>query len=61
MSKKLNGLAKWIIIALAILTIAYNTIVTHAVKINDIVHLQADVVEIKQDIRDIRNHLFGKD
>lgn len=61
MSKKLNGLAKWIIIALAIGTVAYNTIVTHAVKINDIEHLQATVTEMKQDIRDIRNYLFEKD
>ncbi len=60
MSKKLNGLAKWILVALAIGALAYNTLVTHVVKINDIQHLQADVIEIKQDIKAISKYLLEK-
>ena len=46
-SNKLNGYAKWIIIILAIATIAYNTVATHVIAKNDIKHLQKDVTEIK--------------
>lgn len=41
--KKLNGLAKWIMVALAVGTIFYNTLVTHIVLKNDVKHLKADV------------------
>jgi len=47
-NNKLNGTAKWIIIIIAIGTIAYNTIATHVISKNDIKHLQEDVTEIKK-------------
>ena len=71
-NNKLNGLGKWILIAIAILTIAYNTIVTHAIKFNDFEHqktafaefkaeVKEEFKEVKADIRDILNHLLKKD
>ena len=42
-NKKLNGLAKWIIVAIAIGGLIFNT----AILYNDVKHLKADVTEIK--------------
>lgn len=47
MKKPINGYAKWIVIILAIATIAYNSIATHVIAKNEIKHLQEDVREIK--------------
>ena len=47
MTKKSNGTAKWITIAIAILILLYNSIATHVIAKNDIKHLQKDVTEIK--------------
>ena len=55
---KLNGTAKWVAIALVVITniavIAYNTGVTH----NHIRHLAADVVELKQDVKTIEAYIL---
>lgn len=59
--RKNNGiLARWIIVILAILTIAYNTIATHVISKNEIRHLQNDMQEVKQEVRDLRNYLMSK-
>ena len=58
MSKKYNDLAKWVVIAIAIGTIIYNTLVTHVVLKNDVRHLETAVKETKQEVRDLRNYLL---
>ena len=55
MKGKLNGNAKWIIVALAILTLAFNSGVLY----NDVAHLTTEVKEMRGDIRDLRNCLMG--
>ena len=74
MTKKLNGYAKWLGIILAIITILLNTIgivwnasTLHygvkentAVLQNDIVHLTADMAEIKLDIKAINTYLLER-
>lgn len=57
---KNNGLAKWIIIGLAIATIAYNTIVAHVISKNDIKHLQQADVRIEAKIDRVIEHLMDK-
>lgn len=57
-NKKLNGLAKWILVGLAIATIAYNTIVAHVISKNEIKHLQRDMQEVKLELRDLRQYLM---
>lgn len=58
MAKKLNGTAKWIGIAIIIITniavIAYNTGVTH----NHVKHLSEDVKELKQDVKTIESYML---
>lgn len=54
--RKLN--AKWVSVAIVILVILYNTIVTHVILRNDVQHLQQDVTEFKQDLRDLTNFLL---
>ncbi len=51
MTKKLNGTAKWIGIALAILTIAFNAGMTY----NHLSHLTKDIEEIKQNYTALDN------
>jgi len=71
MSKKLNGYAKWIMVVIAVGTIAYNTIVTQVVLKNDMKHLTNDVAkgfataredrkEIKQSVKFLTSYLLGK-
>lgn len=55
--KKNNGiLARWIIVAIAVGGIIFNT----AVLYNDVKHLKKQIQEIKQDVRDLRNYLMDK-
>ena len=59
--KKNNGiLAKWIIVAIAIATIAYNTIVAHIISKNDIEHLQQTDIRIEAKVDRIIEHLMEK-
>ena len=55
---KPNGYVRWISIAIAVLVIAYNTIVTHIVLKNDVEHLvkreEQHHVEQKAEIRELR-------
>lgn len=67
MSKKLNGYAKWITTAIAIIVLAFNTIETYsnrktteALINNEIKHLQEDVGEIKTDISGIQKYLLER-
>jgi len=67
MTKKLNGLAKWILVALAFLGIMWNAFTLHygvkentAVLQNEIVHLTEDVADIKQDIKAINTYLLER-
>ena len=74
MTKKLNGYAKWAIVVIAIITILLNTagIIWNASTLhygvkentavlqNDIVHLTADVTDIKIDIKAINSYLLGR-
>lgn len=59
MSRKFNGYAKWILIALAIGTIAYNTVVTHVIARNDIKHLRQDVNKLEVAVSGIQTYLMG--
>ena len=54
MAKKLNGTAKWFIVGLSILTLAFNSGILY----NDVKHLKTDVNEIKQDLRGLREYIM---
>ncbi len=54
MAKKLNGTAKWIIVGLSILTLAFNSGILY----NDVKHLKSDVAEIKRDVRSLREYIM---
>lgn len=59
MVSRFNGTAKWVLIAFAILTVAYNTVVTHTIVRNDVKHLQADVVEVKERLTTLYAYLLN--
>ena len=58
--KKINGLARWIIVALILGGIAYDIINTRAMRTNDIKHLQKDVIRIEGKVDDIIDYLMNK-
>jgi len=65
MNTRFNGYAKWITTAIAIIVLAFNTILAYSNHIataalvkNEIKHLQKDVGEIKIDISDIQKYLL---
>ena len=67
MTKKLNGLAKWILVVLALLGIMWNAFTLHygvkentAVLQNEIMHLTDDMADIKQDIKAINTYLLER-
>ena len=67
MTKRINGLAKWILVALAFLGIMWNAFTLHygvkentAVLQNEITHLADDVADIKQDIKAINSYLLER-
>ena len=67
MTKKLNGLTKWILVILALLGIMWNAFTLHfgvkentAVLQNEIMHLTTDVADIKQDIKAINTYLLER-
>ena len=67
MAKKVNGLARWILVVLALLGIMWNAFTLHygvkentAVLQNEIMHLTDDVADIKQDIKAINTYLLER-
>ena len=67
MNKKLNGISKWILVALAFLGIMWNAFTLHygvkentAVLQNEIMHLTDDVADIKMDIKAINTYLLER-
>ena len=63
MTKRINGLAKWILVIAAVVTIMLNTagIIWNAATLqNEITHLTADVKEIKMDIKAINTYLLER-
>lgn len=56
---RLNGTAKWVLVAFAVATVAYNTVVTHTIVRNDVKHLQADVVEVKEGLATLYAYLLN--
>ena len=50
----LNGIAKWIVVALALLTLAFNSGVLY----NDVKHLKGQLSEIKEEIKDLRSYIM---
>ena len=67
MTKKLNGISKWILVALAFLGIMWNAFTLHfgvkentAVLQNEITHLADDMADIKQDIKAINTYLLER-
>lgn len=54
--KERNDTAKWIIVAIAIATIIFNS----AILYNDVKHLKRAVTEIKMDVKSINAHLLHK-
>ena len=64
---KLNGTARWIIVGLAFCGIIWNAFELHyntkkntAILQNDVVHLAADMTEIKTDIKAINQYLLER-
>ncbi len=64
---RLNGTVKWIGTGIAIAAIVWNAITLHfgvkentAVLQNDIVHLTADVADIKTDVKAINTYLLER-
>lgn len=55
MTKKLNGMAKWIIVALAVGGLVFNSGILY----NDVAHLKKDITEIKKEVNGITNFLMG--
>ena len=55
-NNRVNSLAKWVIVVLALGGILFNT----AILYNDVKHLKKQMQEVKQEIRDLRNYLMGK-
>jgi hypothetical protein len=53
MTKK-TDMAKWIIVALALLTLAFNSGILY----NDVKHLKTDLTEIKMDVKSINAYLL---
>ena len=53
---KLNGTARWIIVGLAILTLAFNSGILY----NDVKHLTREMAEIKQELHELRIYLMEK-
>ena len=54
--KKPNDIAKWIVIALAVGAVIYNTAVIH----NEVKHNTKAIQEIRQDIKDMRIYFMGQ-
>lgn len=61
MKNKYNGLAKWFIVALAIGTIAYNSIVTHVIMKNDLKHFEKRLIKIEQKFERLYDYLLKAD
>ena len=67
MNKKINGLARWILVGIVVATIIWNAIGLHyntrkntAILQNDITHLTTDVADIKIDIKAIYAYLLER-
>lgn len=67
MTKKINGMAKWILVGLAFCGIMWNAFTLHygvkentAVLQNEVTHLTADVADIKTDIKAINKYLLER-
>jgi len=58
---RFNGVAKWVVILITLITIAYYAVDTRAVLKNDVKHIQGDILEIKLDIRELRLLLIDKE
>lgn len=56
MTKKTNDIAKWIIVALALLTLAFNSGVLY----NDVKHLKTSLTEVKMEVKSINAYLLHK-
>ena len=56
MSKKLNGYIKLALTTIAIGTLVFNT----AILWNDVKHLKADIVEVKQSVKFLTSYLLDK-
>jgi len=56
-----NGLAKWVAIIIVLATMVYGIIDTRAILRNDVKHIQDDILEVKFDIRELRNFIIDKE
>ena len=56
MSKKINGYIKLILAAIAVGTLVFDT----AILWNDVKHLKADVVEVKESVKFLTSYLLDK-
>lgn len=57
MSKKFNGMAKWIVVGIALLTVAFNSGILY----RDVQHLRAEVKDIKIDVRALHSYLLHEE
>jgi len=56
MVERTKDLAKWIIVAIAVATVIFNT----AILYNDVKHLKEDTTEIKMDVKSINAYLLQR-
>lgn len=54
MAKETNGKAKWTVVAFAIGGLIFNSGILY----NDVRHLKDELIEIKQEVKEIRIHLM---
>lgn len=53
-----NGWAKWILVAIAVIAAIYGNYRNAAVLKNEVKHLAADVVELKADVKTLTQYLM---
>ena len=58
MKKTFNGTAKWIIVAIATLTVAYNTVATHVIAKNEMKHIIKAVEKMDKKVDNVVNLLI---
>ena len=51
--QSINGYARWIMVAIALATIAYNGIATHILAKNEIKHLRQDIARIEAKVEQL--------
>jgi cell division protein FtsL len=56
MAKRLNGTAKWVIVAIAVGGLIFNSGILY----NDVKHLRQGLIEVKQEIHELRTLIINQ-